>query len=192
MYGELDPYYIPNGLLSAKQNNGVLQRVGDGKSLFQQAYVGNVAWAHIQAMRALRTCSNQSAELVTSSDQRDHQNTCLTQCGGKVFFVPDDTPLLNSFTFIEYFLRARGYNLSEYSLPYSVVYWLLYAVELGLAVWSPVQKVNLNPALCSVVYINTTYYFNRKLAEELLNYKPIFTFEESLKRSIKYYSGINI
>jgi len=39
MYGELDPYYITNGLQSAARNNGVLYRVGSGTAKFQQTYV---------------------------------------------------------------------------------------------------------------------------------------------------------
>jgi 3beta-hydroxy-delta5-steroid dehydrogenase / steroid delta-isomerase len=53
MYGEGDPYYVTAGLKAASTSGGVMYRVGDGSALFQQAYVGNIAWAHVRANQAL-------------------------------------------------------------------------------------------------------------------------------------------
>ena len=39
MYGEGDPYYIPNALQDAKRNGGVLTRVGNSEALFQQVTI---------------------------------------------------------------------------------------------------------------------------------------------------------
>ena len=36
MFGEGDPFYIPNALRAAKNNCGILPRIGNGKALFQQ------------------------------------------------------------------------------------------------------------------------------------------------------------
>ena len=70
MYGELDPYYVTNGLQSAKDNRGILYQVGDGRSQFQQTYVGNTAWAFVCADKALKKNAINS---------------------GEFFFVPDNT-----------------------------------------------------------------------------------------------------
>lgn len=40
MYGEGDPYFIPNPLKIAKQNCGKLPRIGNGQALFQQVRTG--------------------------------------------------------------------------------------------------------------------------------------------------------
>ena len=55
MYGEFDPWYVISALKSAggSRQNGTLTRVGDGTARLQTAYVGNVAWAHLCATRAL-------------------------------------------------------------------------------------------------------------------------------------------
>lgn len=171
MYGELDPYYVTNGLRSAKTNEGILTRVGDGSALFQQAYVGNVAWAHVLAASALKKDA---------------------ETGGKVYFITDDTPLLNTFDFMKIFLLLKGFDLSSYAIPYPLMYVVLYCLESVLYAISPVKKINLPTALCSVIYINKTYYFNRKRAENMLGYKPIYDFDQSIELSAKYYQDVFI
>ena len=42
MYGELDPYYVTSGLVSAKQNNGTLLRIGNGTAKFQQVRISSL------------------------------------------------------------------------------------------------------------------------------------------------------
>jgi 3beta-hydroxy-delta5-steroid dehydrogenase / steroid delta-isomerase len=90
MYGELDPYYITNGLQSAARNNGVLYRVGSCTSKFQQTYVGNSAWAFICADKILRENKINS---------------------GEIFFIPDETPLQNTFYDICINIRSKSFEL---------------------------------------------------------------------------------
>ena len=166
MYGEGDPYYVAAGIRTAIENRGVLPRVGNGRSLMEQAYVGNVAWAHVIANRAL---------------SRD------SQIGGHVFFITDDTPRLNASSLIEIFLKARGMSLSTYYIPYSLAYCLMYATEAFLHLISPIYKVNLKAALCSLIYVNRNLYFNRNKAERMLGYKPLYDFNTCVSLSMDYY-----
>lgn len=172
MYGEGDPYFIPNALRQAKNNCGTLPRVGNGKALFQQAYVGNVAWAHIKAVRSL--------------DSLPHS------CGGKAYFVTDDTPVCNSFEFMDNFLRSRGFRLSSYSMPYPVVYGMLYVMECFIKLISPFYRINVSTALCTLIYINKTFYFSRKRAEQLLDYQPLYTYKECIDKSMSYYANLEL
>ena len=174
MYGEGDPYYVTNGLRGARDRGGELTRVGDGKSLFQQAYVGNVAWAHVVALEALN--KDKAGETV----------------GGQPYFITDDTPLMNSFKFMSPFLATKGYRLSSYSLPYSAVYGALWATEWFLWLISPVYRVNMATPLCSLIYINRTLHFRRDKAESMLGYKPRYTWEMARQRSIEYYKHLDI
>ena len=169
MYGEGDPYYVTNGLLDANKNDGVLARVGDGSAKFQQAYVGNMAWAHVVAMEAMA------------------QNPDV---GGHVFFVTDDTPVMNSFEFMEPFLNGRGMILSDFCIPYKPLYFLLTAAEKVLWLMSPFAKVNLPIQACSVLYVSKSIYFNRKKAELYLKYKPLYPPEDALELSMRYYKNI--
>ncbi|XP_014672400.1 PREDICTED: 3 beta-hydroxysteroid dehydrogenase/Delta 5--_4-isomerase type 2-like [Priapulus caudatus] len=110
MYGELDPYFVINALKAAKKYRGQLPQVGDGSALFQQAYVGNAAWAHVVAIDALRR---------------------RPLLGGGIYFIPDDTPLGSLYDFVRPFLESRGYGVSNYRLPFFLTYYALRAVELG-------------------------------------------------------------
>jgi hypothetical protein len=166
MYGEGDPYYVTNGLRTARANGGILQRVGHGRALFQQAYVGNTAYAFLCADRALRS------------------NPDL---GSQVFYVPDDTPVQNTFCFMKPYLSSRGYRLSTWSIPYPITYWSLCLVEMVLWLISPLIKINLKVTSCSVRYINTDLYFSYQKARRLLNYWPIFSPQVAHQRSLEYY-----
>jgi len=171
MYGEGDPYYVTYGLKRAIENNGVLQRIGNEKNLLEQAYVGNVAWAHISANNALA---------------RDKK------LGGEVFFITDDTPKLNPSRLMEIFLKARGMSLSTYSIPYSFVYCIMYAVETFLHLISPIYQLNLKDPLCSLIYVNRNLYFSRNKAERMFGYKPIYDFNTSVSLATNYYKHLSL
>ena len=131
-----------------------------------------MAWAHVVAKRALE----RSPDLV----------------GGHVFFVTDDTPLLNSFDFMQPFLAARGLSLSTYQLPYSLVHGLFKGAEALLWLISPIYKFNSSTAACSVAYVCKTFNFSREKAERLLGYSPVYDYEESLKKSTEYYKNVDL
>lgn len=171
MYGEGDPYYITNGLRSAQKMSRTLIRVGNGSALFQPVYVGNTAWAFLCADRELR--SNPGV-------------------GSNAIFIPDDTPLQNTFHFMGTYLGSRGLRLSKFYLNYHLVYWSMYALELFLWAISPLMKVNLTTASCSIRYMNTTLYFNYEKARSLIGYQPLYSPRESYERSINFYRNVRI
>lgn len=137
-----------------------------------QAYVGNMAWAHVVAKRALQRRSD--------------------QVGGHVFFITDDTPLMNSFEFMQPFLAARGLSLSDYHLPYGLVHNLFKGAEALLWLISPLYRFNSSTAACSVAYVCKTFYFSRRQAELLLGYSPVYSYEESLKKCVEYYKNVDL
>lgn len=171
MYGELDPYYVTTGLRSAKSRGGKLVRVGRGQSLFQQCYVGNVAAAFVQADTAL------------------YNNADI---GGEVFYIPDQTPLQNSFSFMQPYLKCRGYSLSEYYLPFSLVYGTVYLLERLLYALSPLIKINLGTESCSLKYINMDLYFKGDKAIRMFDFHPVFSVQEAQQRSIAYYRTVEL
>lgn len=171
MYGEGDQYYVANGLRSAQSNTGTLVQVGGGKNLFQQCYAGNAAWAFVCADNALK------------SDK---------SLGGQAFFIPDDTPLSNSFEFMKPFLESREMGLSSYRIPFAVVYWPLVIFEFILKLISPIVRINFQTASCSVKYINMNLYFKRDKAEKYLDYRPVFSPSEAMKMSLKFYKHMKL
>lgn len=171
MYGEGDPFYIKNALQNAKSRGGVLTKVGDGTALFQQAYVGNVAWAHICAVETLR------------------QNASV---GGHVYFIADDTPLMNTFDFMDPYLKVKGFCLSDKAVPYSLVYVGLLAAETFAWLVKPVVKIQYPATLCSLIYINKTFYFDDSKSRRKLGYKPIYTAKQAQENTLKYWRSIDV
>ena len=171
MYGEGDPYYVTSGLRQAKMFGGIMTRVGNGTALFQQTYVGNTAWAFVCADVALRS---------------------QTDVGGSFYFIPDDTPVMNTFQFMEPYLQARNFRLSRTYLPYTFVYNLIYFMEVFLKFLSPLIKINFQTASCSIKYINMNLYFSNKKAQKHLGYKPIFTAKEAEMNSLAYYKQVKL
>lgn len=124
MYGEFDPWYVVSALKSAaRRPDGSLVSVGDGSARLQTAYVGNVAWAHVCAARALAV------------------DPGLTS--GRPYFITDDTPVVNSFESMRPFLAAKGYTLSENRVPYPLAYACCWSIDWLLWLVKPVFKVNL-------------------------------------------------
>lgn len=98
MYGKCDLIFVRIAL-DAASYTGSLVRVGSGKSLSQYAYVGNVAVAHLCVLKSLMGPNG-------------------SQCAGQAYFVNDDTPLMNTFTFMEVFLKPCGYSVSSFQVPF--------------------------------------------------------------------------
>ena len=146
--------------------------------LFQQgcvhdiAYVGNMAWAHICAMRTLR-------------DKPE-------VCGGKAYFITDDTPRLDFVHHTLPMLEARGYRLAHFRIPFRLAYFVIMILQFLLILLKPVKAINLPVNLRILDYVNYNYSFRRTKAANDLGYKPIFTYEQSMKNSTEYYKNMRV
>ena len=136
------------------------------KSIHQTSYVGNVAWGHICAMRSLR----------------DHPETC----GGNPYFLTDNTPLVTFQELCEPYVRARGYKYGR-PIPFKVGYFIVYLISLVLSLIRPFKKINIPVTMKMLEYINVSYTYKPDKAARDLDYKPIFTYEESVQLSMPYY-----
>ena len=174
-YGENDHINVSKLLQVARGFGGRLARIGTAEDMtVQQTYVGNVAWAHVMALKAL-------------TERPD-------ECAGRAYFVTDNTPVMNPSLFAEPFLEDNGMKLTSYSIPFKLVYFLsvffLFVVNLirrFLPEWRPSESQDVS--MMQLVFPTMKYTFSRKAAEERLKYSPRFTFEESLKRSRAYYQN---
>lgn len=173
MYGDGDPRYIPEVLRAAHQCGGILPRIGNRRAIWQTAYVGNVAWAHVTAAQAL--CAKDPP------------------ARGQAFFVPDDTPLKDYTQDLEPFLASCGYSTSSFYIPYFLVYYGVLLLSWVLYILKPLCIINphsFTPK--SVAQLNICTYFVRSRAEKLIGYKPKYTYEEALQKSISYYKTLRM
>ncbi|XP_033748073.1 3 beta-hydroxysteroid dehydrogenase/Delta 5--_4-isomerase-like [Pecten maximus] len=164
MYGELDCHWVPNFLHWANLLGGTMVPFANGTT--QAAYAGNVAWGFVCAVKAVR------------------ENSDL---GGETFFMCDDTPMANMFELVDPFLKSCGFKL----IPFTSPYWLTYlaAVLFICIAWivSPIFEINSNFTPASARFMNMRVNSVYSKATKMLNYTPLYSHEESLRRSIQYY-----
>jgi nucleoside-diphosphate-sugar epimerase len=144
-------------------------RIGDGRAAFQHVYVGNVAHAHVLAMRALL----------------DPQS----KVGGEVYFITDDTPAVNFFDFMEPILNELGYTLppKSRSAPYPVM-WTLGALLEGIALaCRPLVRFAPTLTRSSVRFIGHDHTFVGEKARRHFGYAPIYSESEAIKRTVDWF-----
>ena len=166
IYGEGDPYHIGSLIQMAK--GGFYVRLGNGKSLCQHVYAGNVAHAHIGAAAAL----------------------LLGKSGvdGQAYFITDG-PGTNFFTFFDRFVEGAGYRIWPKNL--WLPRWLAYSIgcvsEAVAFLWRPVKKYSPKMSRFAVTYTCTDYTFNSDKAQGAFDFKPKYSKEEAFDRTMAYY-----
>lgn len=168
IFGEGDPYHVANVLRVVEAGN-LPFRIGDGRAAFQHVYVGNVAHAHVLAMRAL---------LEPDSG-----------LGGEVYFVTDDTPAVNFFDFMEPILNELGYTLppKSRSIPYPVM-WTIGALLEGIAfACRPVVRFAPTLTRSSVRFVGHDHTFVGEKARRHFGYEPIYSEPDAIRRTVDWF-----
>jgi nucleoside-diphosphate-sugar epimerase len=167
MYGEGDPYHVANVLRIVK-DGGLPARPGNGSARFQHVYVGNVAHAHLLAMRRILEPG--------------------ASIGGEAWFVTDDTPAVNFFEFMEPILEALGHALPPRSrrIPYPVMLSLGAAMEAAALLCRPFVRMQPTLTRSSVRFVCHTHTFDGRKAVRQLGYAPAYKEDEALARTIAW------
>jgi sterol-4alpha-carboxylate 3-dehydrogenase (decarboxylating) len=168
MYGEGDPYHVANVLRIVKEGN-LPFRPGNGRAHFQHVYVGNVAHAHVLAMRKLRVPDS--------------------EIGGEAWFITDDTPRCNFFDFMEPILAELGHSLPPASrrVPYPVMLALGAAAETAAFVCKPFLRIQPTLTRSSVRFVCHDHTFDGSKARRQLGYAPIYGEAEAFARTVAYF-----
>lgn len=169
MYGEEDPYHVANTLEVVREGK-LSARPGNGQAKFEHVYVGNVAQAHLLALRAV---------------ELGDPEVC-----GRAFFITDDSPAVNFLDFMEPIIEAVGYQLPPKSrrVPYPVMMAVGALYELGAWLKKPFGGGE-PPVLTrsSVRFVCKTHTFDGSRARKALRYEPKYSYEEALARTIDYW-----
>ena len=165
MYGEGDPFNVTKSLEMA--TFGYIVPVKDARNLFQNAYAGNVAWAHLCAMRV----AMKDSAIV----------------GGQAYFITDDTPPEPYFDFLKPFAERLGYKYSSIGVPSQLLFGAAYALEFMAWLISPVFRMKLILRTSALRGATSTHTYNRDKAEVQLGYRPIYSHEDAIERSVSYY-----
>ena len=136
-----------------------------------QIYAGNIAWAHVQALRALRE---------------------KPEIGAKFFYITDDTPLNHVIQFVQPFTKARRYGLMPTVCPFIIVFVCAWLLECIAHLLAPIFKFDFGVTTNGLKYSEGQYFVNSRFATKMWDYKPLYSFEDAVHRSTEYYKNIPI
>ncbi|XP_042146588.1 3 beta-hydroxysteroid dehydrogenase/Delta 5--_4-isomerase type 3-like [Ixodes scapularis] len=169
IYGEQDQRLVPEFMRCAGWTLNTLVRIGKG---FQTMYAGNAAAAHLRGVQSL----SRSPAL-----------------SGRALVITDDTPD-DLYELVRPFLASRGYGVSAFTLPYALalVLSLLVVCVLALA-----RTLNVKLPLPATTPSTVAYLYHGPVLDGrdgrlALGYEPRFTAEESVRRSLLYYSTVSL
>uniref|UniRef100_A0A2K5YH57 3-beta hydroxysteroid dehydrogenase/isomerase domain-containing protein n=1 Tax=Mandrillus leucophaeus TaxID=9568 RepID=A0A2K5YH57_MANLE len=171
IYGEESPI-LSAGINEALNNNRILSSFSKF-SRVNPVYVGNVAWAHILAMRVLQ----------------DPKKAPSVQ--GQFYYISDDTPH-QSYHNLNYTLSKEfGLRLdSRWSLPLSLMYWIGFLLEIVSFLLRPIYIYGLPFNRHIVTLSNSVFTFVYKKAQRDLAYEPLYSWEEAKQKTVEWVGSL--
>jgi len=183
MFGERDPYHV-GSLLAMVREGRMRFRVGDGRASFQHVYVGNVAHAHLLAAKSLLEAGREAA----GEPAPEAAGEPAPEAAGEVFLITD-FPAKNFFDYLEPILQGIGYALPPRtrSIPYPVMAGLGAALEWTARLCSPLYRFTPVVNRTSVAMVCKEFTFCGHKAARRLGYRPIYSEEEAMARTIAWF-----
>ncbi|XP_003409483.2 3 beta-hydroxysteroid dehydrogenase/Delta 5--_4-isomerase type 2 [Loxodonta africana] len=171
IYGEGNPF-ICRQINQALQNNGILKNFAK-HSLVNPVYVGNVAWAHILALKALLDPKK------------------APSIRGQFYYISDDTPH-ESYSKFNYILSKEwGLHIdSGMTLPVSLQYWIAFLLEIVSSLLSPIYEYQPPFTRHLVTLSNSVFTFSYKKAQQDLGYKPLYSWEEAKQKTTQWVGSL--
>jgi nucleoside-diphosphate-sugar epimerase len=107
---------------------------------------------------------------------------------GQVYFMTD-APGTNFFHFFDQVVEGAGYRIKpkNFWIPRPVAYAMGSLSEFFAFLVRPVKKYHPKFSRFAVTYTCTDYTFTSDKAKQDFNFKPKYSHEEALERTIEYY-----
>ncbi|KAI9295135.1 hypothetical protein K502DRAFT_324494 [Neoconidiobolus thromboides FSU 785] len=165
LFGPGDRQNLP-GFLGQLDKGQASICIGDNTNLFDFTYIENAAYAHILA-----------------SDKLDEND----KIAGEAFFITNGTPM-PFFNNARKFLTFFGAKNSFYKvLPYYVSFFIAYLVTFFINLLEPIKPIPWKLTPFVVSNATNDRYFDITKARTLLGYEPLYTIEEGLRKSARYF-----
>jgi nucleoside-diphosphate-sugar epimerase len=159
VYGPGDNHLLP-GIIS-KAANGGLRRIGKCKNFVDVSYIDNVVAAHINAAKAIM------------------ENP---EVSGQVFFITNGEPVL-LWDFIDMILQASGLDPVKKRIPASIAIVISHMSQAFNRAFIKDQESILTPFIVSELI--RSHWFNISRARKYLNYNPVISNFEGLRRMVE-------
>ncbi|XP_043860956.1 3 beta-hydroxysteroid dehydrogenase/Delta 5--_4-isomerase type 2 isoform X2 [Dromiciops gliroides] len=167
IYGEGSEFLLYE-LNKALDNNKTFIRNREG-SIANQVYVGNVAWAHILALRALR--DSEKAKSI----------------GGQFYYISDDTPPQSYASFHHEVSKEWGFKLgSKIGIPITLIYWVAFLLEMISFMLCPIFTYEPPFNRHTLMLTNSVFTFSYKKAQKDLGYEPRVSWLEAKQKTSQW------
>ncbi|KAJ1111917.1 hypothetical protein NDU88_000189 [Pleurodeles waltl] len=161
IFGE-ESQFLMMHLDGAIMNRDVFPRLSRKEAAVNPAFVGNVAWAHIQAAKAMR-----DPELVS-------------QVGGQFYYISDDTPHLSYSDFNHELGKELGFGVEpKLCMPLSLLYTFAFVMEMVSLLLRPFVKFVPPTSRHLLNLLHTPFTFSYKKAQKDFGYKPRYSWEDA-------------
>jgi nucleoside-diphosphate-sugar epimerase len=178
IFGEYDMVAVPTILKKAKQGK-MKYIVGDGKSMMDWTYAGNVASAHLCAADVLLLHSPPSSTTKKKSN-----------AAGRAFFITNDDPR-GFWEFIGDIVVPLGYQGPCIHMPFWFVFLIACIMSYIVAPLASLLgrhiETDMTPSRAVIATTNRTFSCNE--AKKVLGYVPHVSYEEGVKRTLEYFKG---
>ncbi|KAI5466679.1 3-beta hydroxysteroid dehydrogenase/isomerase family-domain-containing protein [Mariannaea sp. PMI_226] len=173
IFGEGDAQALP-GLLGAYRNGKSNIQVGTNENLFDFTYVGNIAHAHLLAAQLLLATA--ASNVVPLEHER---------VDGEAFIITNDSPVY-FWDFARAVWRAAGNPAGTEGV------WTLnreLGITFGYISETFSHLLRRTPTLTrkGIIYSSMTRYYNISKAKRILRYTPLWTLQEGVDRSVKWF-----
>ncbi|XP_040428591.1 3 beta-hydroxysteroid dehydrogenase/Delta 5--_4-isomerase-like [Cygnus olor] len=161
IFGEGCPF-LQGHLDKCLLNKNVYLRFSRKEALVNPVYVGNIAWAHVQAAKALQV--PQKARHIR----------------GQFYYISDDTPHM-SYADLNYELtKDLGFGIEpRLPMPLSVLYYFSLLLEIMSFLLRPFVRYVPSTNRHLVTLLNTPFTFSYRKAQKDFGYMPRYTWEEA-------------
>ncbi|XP_042308787.1 3 beta-hydroxysteroid dehydrogenase/Delta 5--_4-isomerase-like [Sceloporus undulatus] len=172
IYGE-GSLFLQRHLDQSIQNNNIFLRISQKEALVNPAYVGNVAWAHVQAAKAMKDPEK------------------VKRIRGQFYFISDDTPHV-SYSDLNYELtKELGFGIQpKLAMPLMILYWYALLLEVVSFLLHPFVRYvpSINRHL--VTLLNTPFSFSYRKAQRDFGYVPRYKWEEAKQQTSQWIAKI--
>ncbi|OCT91404.1 hypothetical protein XELAEV_18014458mg [Xenopus laevis] len=172
IYGETSQFLLLH-LDQAIMNGGVFLRLSKKEALLNPAYVGNVAWAHIQASRAMRDPER------------------AKKMAGNFYFISDDTPHLSYSDLNHAVGKGLGLGVEpKLALPFPLLYFVAFLLEMMSFLLKPLVKF-VPPFTRHILRLmNTPFTFSYRKAQRDMGYKPHYSWEQCKQLTVGWMESV--
>lgn len=160
IWGPGDPHLLPRLIESGRKK--ILKKVGDGSNLVDISYIDNVAHAHVLAAENLATRKT---------------------AAGRPYFISQGIPV-NLWNWINDLFCEMNIPTVKKNVSFSTAYRIGRILEMSHKFFTPGKEPKMTRFLAE--QLAKSHYFSISRAEEDLNYNPLISTEEGMRRTIQW------